>query len=124
MPDGQIEEEIVYIDWEDDKWLIGSNNFGIEMNTWSISIKRIALKNSIQYICLGSALISRFDTLFTQIFGKQDDETDLIGTNGNHNDNDLLANDVGKINLNGSTGINDTKTTLNNKAPQMAMHNV
>jgi hypothetical protein len=93
------------------------------MNTWSISVKRIELKNSMQYICLGSALISRFDTLFTEIFGKRDEETDLTTTNGNHDDNDLLANDIGKINLNGSTGINDTKNTLN-KAPQMAMSNV
>ncbi len=123
MSDGHVEEEIVYVDWEDDKWLIGSNNFGIEMNTWSISVKRIELKNSMQYICLGSALISRFDTLFTEIFGKRDEETDLTTTNGNHDDNDLLANDIGKINLNGSTGINDTKNTLN-KAPQMAMSNV
>jgi hypothetical protein len=124
MPDGRVEEEIIYVDWEDDKWLIGSNNFGIEMNTWSISVKRIELKNSIQYICLGSALISRFDTLFTQIFGKKDEELYLTSTNGNHNDNDLLANDIGKINLNGSTGTNDTKNTLNNKKPQMAMSNV
>jgi hypothetical protein len=124
MPDGHVEEEIIYVDWEDDKWLIGSNNFGIEMNTWSISVKRIELKNSIQYICLGSALISRFDTLFTQIFGRKDDEQDLTTTNGNHNDNDLLANDIEKINLNGATGINDTKKTLNNKKPQMAMSNV
>ncbi|CAF0952548.1 unnamed protein product [Adineta steineri] len=125
MPDGQVEEEIVYVDWEDDKWLIGSNNFGIEMNTWSISVKRIAIKNSMQYICLGAALISRFDTLFTQIFGRNDDETHLTtATNGNYNDNDLLANDIGKINLNGSTGINNTRNTLSNKTPQMAMNHV
>jgi hypothetical protein len=121
---GHVEEEIVYVDWEDDKWLIGSNNFGIEMNTWSISVKRIELKNSMQYICLGAALISRFDTLFTEIFGKrEEEEEESTTTNGNHNDNDLLANDIGKIDLNGSTGINDTKNTLNKK-PQMAMTNV
>jgi len=124
MPDGHVEEEIIYVDWEDEKWLIGSNNFGIEMNTWSISVKRVELKNSMQYICLGSALISRFDTLFTQIFGKTDDETNIITTNGNQNDNDLLANDIGKINLNGSNGLNATKNTLNNKKPQVAMSNV
>lgn len=130
MPDDRIEEEIIYVDWEDDRWLIGSNNFGIEMNTWAISIKRVELQNAIQYICLGSALISRFDTLFTQIFGKKEGEEEeetnatTAKTNGNHNDNDLLANDIGKINLNGSNGINDTKNTLNNKNPQVAMSNV
>jgi hypothetical protein len=126
MPEDRVEEEIIYVDWEDDKWLIGSNNFGIEMNTWSISVKRIELKNSMQYICLGAALISRFDTLFTQIFGKKDEETNLTKTttNGNHNKNDLLANDIGKIDLNGKTGINDTKNTLNNKKPQIPKSDV
>ncbi|UJR26646.1 hypothetical protein I4U23_007963 [Adineta vaga] len=125
QPDGQVAEEIIYIDWEDDKWLIGSDNFGIEMNTWSISVKRIALNSSMQYICLGAALISRFDTLFTQIFGKQDEETDVIATEGNYNDNDLLANDIGKISVNGSNGTNGMKSTISkNKPPQMAMNNV
>lgn len=123
MPDGQVEEEIIYVDWEDDKWLIGSNNFGIEMNSWSISVKRVQIKNSIQYICLGAALISRFDALFTETFGRLV-ETELETANGDYNDNDLLANDVGKINMNGSSGINDTKKTLVNKKPQMAMNTV
>ncbi|CAF5015459.1 unnamed protein product [Rotaria sp. Silwood1] len=124
MPDGHVEEEVVYVEWEDDKWLIGSNNFCIDMNTWSISVKRVELKNSMQYICLGSALISRFDTLFTQIVGNKEDETNLATTNGDHNENDVLANDVGKIDLNGSTGINDIKNTLNKTKPQMATNNV
>ena len=125
LSDGRVEEEIIYVDWEEDKWLIGSNNFGIEMNTWSISVKRVELKNSMQYICLGAALISRFDTLFTQIFGKKEEDIQTTtATNGNHNDNDLLANDIGKINLNGSSGINGTKNTLNNKKPQIGMSNV
>jgi hypothetical protein len=91
------------------------------MNTWSISVKRVEIKNAMQYICLGSALISRFDILFTQIFGRRHEETNLTATNGNHNDNDLLANDIGKINLNGSSGI---KNTSNNKKPQVAINSV
>jgi len=124
MPDGRVEEEIIYVDWDDDNWLLGSNNFGIEMNTWSISVKRIELQNAMQYICLGSALISRFDALFTQTFGKKDEATNLTTTNGNQNDNDLLANDIGRLHLNGSSGTTDTKNTLNNKKPHMAMSNV
>jgi hypothetical protein len=123
MPSGSVEEEIVYVDWDEDKWMIGSNNFGIEMNTWSISVKRVELKNSMQYICLGAALITRFDKLFTDIFGKREEESESTTTNGNHNDNDLLANDTAKINLNGSTGINDTKSTLNKK-PQVPVSSV
>ncbi|CAF0765997.1 unnamed protein product [Adineta ricciae] len=123
QPNGQVQEEIVYIDWEDDKWLIGSENFGIEMNTWSISVKRVALANSMQYICLGAALISRFDALFTQIFGKQE-ETDLLASDETYNDNDLLANDIGKISLNGTNGVNGLKNTVSKKKPQMAMNNV
>lgn len=115
--DGRVTEEIVYVDWDDDKWLIGSDNFGIEMNTWSISVKRIELKNSMQYICLGATLISRFDTLFTEIFGKRDETDQSLTTNGNHNDNDLLANDVDKMNLNGFTSSNEKKSHI-------AMNNV
>jgi len=115
--DGRVNEEIIYVDWDDDKWLIGSDNFGIEMNTWSISIKRVELKNSIQYICLGATLISRFDTLFTEIFGKRDEIQEESTTNGHHNDNDLLANDLGNMNLNGSASSNEKKTHI-------AMNNV
>ncbi|CAF0838521.1 unnamed protein product [Rotaria sordida] len=122
MPNGRVEEEIVYVDWEDDKWVIGSNNFGISMNAWTISVKRMEIKNSIQYICLGSALISRFDTLFTEIFGVKEEEKNLVTTNGHHSDKDLLTNEIEKIDLNGSTVINDTKNTLNNIKPQMAMN--
>ncbi|CAF4321565.1 unnamed protein product [Rotaria magnacalcarata] len=123
MPDGRVVEEIVYIDWDDDRWLIGSSNFVIDMNTWAISVKRVELTTSLQYICLGSALISRFDTLFTEIFGKQE-ETDLTATNGDHDDNDLLANDVRKINLNGPTDTNNTKRVSATRKPHMAMNNV
>ncbi|CAF2620685.1 unnamed protein product [Rotaria sp. Silwood2] len=124
MPHGHVEEEIIYIDWEDDKWLIGSTNFGIEMNASSISVKRVELNNSMQYICLGSALISRFDKLFKEIFGNSEDETNLATTNGNQSENDSLANDIGKINLNALTGINGTKNTLNGSKLQMATNTV
>ena len=123
LTDGRVEEEIIYVDWEDEKWLIGSNNFGIEMNTWSISVKRVELKNSMQYICLGAALISRFDTLFTEIFGKNTEETELAA-NGNHEENDFLANDIGKIDLNASNGLSNTPSTVNTKKPQMVTSNV
>ncbi|CAF3641528.1 unnamed protein product [Rotaria socialis] len=123
MPDGRVVEEIAYVDWNEDRWLIGSSNFVIDMNTWAISVKRVELATSLQYICLGSALISRFDTLFTEIFGKHEG-ADLTATNGDHNDNDLLANDIGKINLNGSTGTNNTEKMSATKKPHMAMNNV
>jgi hypothetical protein len=121
LPDGSVEEEIIFVDWDNEKWLIGSHNFNIEMNTWSIAVKRMELKNSIQYICLGSALISRFDALFTQIFGKNHEEIGLTATNGNHNDNDLSANDIGTIKLNGSHGI---KNTIKKNNPQVAINTV
>ena len=63
-PEGRTEEEIIYVDWEDEKWFIGSKNFSIDMNTWSISVKRVEIKNAAQYICLGASLITRFDVLF------------------------------------------------------------
>lgn len=124
MPDGRVEEEIIYVDWEDDKWLIGSNNFGIEMNTWSISVKRIELKNSMQYICLGAALITRFDVLFTEIFGKRDELSDSTATYGNENDQDLLSNEIGKMKLNGSHLTTDSDSVSGGKASRMSMNNV
>ena len=123
LPEDRVEEEIVYVDWEDEKWMIGSNNFGIEMNTWSISVKRVEIKNAMQYMCLGAALISRFDTLFTEIFGKTIEETELAA-NGDHNENDILANDIGKINLNGSNGTDNTASAVNKKQPQTTTSSV
>ena len=120
--DGSVDEEVVYVDWEDDKWLIGSDNFGIDMNSWSISVKRIELKNSMQYICLGAALITRFDTLFTQIFGKKVDEEAKV--NGARSDSDLLANDIGTLNLNGTNAIKTGDQGANKQASQMAMNHV
>ena len=101
MPNGKVDEEVVYVDWEDEKWLIGSDNFAIDMNSWSISVKRLELTNSMQYICLGAALITRFDVLFKQIFGKTEQEV-AVASHAASNDQDFLANDYGKINLNGS----------------------
>lgn len=124
QPDGQVEEEIVFIDWEDEKWLIGSDNFGIEMNTWTISVKRVALQSSMQYICLGAALISRFDELFAQTFGRPEEEAELATANGAHNDNDLLANDIGKINLNGSAAANGSRSPPSKNRAQMAINTV
>lgn len=100
MPDGRVEQEIIYVDWEDEKWMIGSKNFAIDMNTWAISVKRIELTNVIQYICLGAALITRFDVLFKQMFGKTEEDI-VVAQNEKSLNQNSLANDYGKMNLNG-----------------------
>ncbi|CAF1649515.1 unnamed protein product [Didymodactylos carnosus] len=87
-PNG-IEKETIFIDWEDEKWSIGSENFGIDMNTWSISVKRSSLNECMQYFCLCSSLIIRFDTLYNEIFKKQ-----LNGIEENSNDYDLLSDEI------------------------------
>ena len=124
MPDGHTEKEIIFIDWDDKKWLVGSNNFGIDMHAWSISVSRTELANSIQYICLGSALISRFDALFTEIFENNDAKARLATVNETKHGNDLLANAVRNMNLNGASGIDYTRNKLNSSNFQMVMNNV
>jgi hypothetical protein len=119
MPNGQIDEEIVYVDWEEDRWMIGSKNFSIYMNSWSISVKRVELANSMQYICLGATLIARFDALFTEIFGKIDE------TEGENQDgHDLLSNDISTIELNGSGTNVDGDGTGTAQKPNVAVSNV
>lgn len=126
LPDGRVDEEIIYVDWEGEKWLIGSKNFSIDMNTWSISVKRIELANAMQYICLGTALITRFDVLFKEIFGDSEAAEEEVAADqaGIVTDQDLLANDVGEITLNGSKAIESRKTDVNAKKLELAMNQV